>query len=367
MTTRLFAGLLLAASLVTGTTVLAAGDRDDDYSSRYARRMAREVQRAVQDSLREVHRDVRIAVREARLAARQAIREMHAHDNGSAAWQHSRADRDAAREQAREARTRERDLRERERDARAFRQISPTDDPCTENRNGNRGHACEVRDSHLAAPGSPLHVDASPNGGIRVEAWDQNDVLVRAVVQTWADSDADARELLPRVRVTAAGAQVTAEGPDRDGARDRGWSVSYRIWAPRQTALDLVARNGGVSIHGMAGESRFTTTNGGVSLNEVAGHIVGRTANGGVNVRLSGARWDGAGLDVETTNGGVSLAVPRDYSAALEVSTVNGGLRSDIPVTLPDGRRHEIRTTLGSGGPLIKVRTVNGGVKLSAR
>lgn len=150
--------------------------------------------------------------------------------------------------------------RDRERDGRAFRHITPTDDPCAENRGDrDRGDACEVRDTRIGAPGSPLTVDASPNGGIRVEGWDQTEVLVRAVVRTWAETD------------------------------------------------------------------------------------------------------------VETTNGGVNLTVPRDYSAALEVSTVNGGLRSDLPVTLPGGRRHEIRTTLGSGGPLIKVKTVNGGVALSAR
>ena len=68
-----------------------------------------------------------------------------------------------------------------------------------------------------------------------------------------------------------------------------------------------------------------------------------------------------------TTNGGVTLTVPRDYSAALEIGTVNGGLRSDLPVTLPGGRGRSIRTTLGSGGPLIKVQTVNGGVRLAAR
>ena len=302
MTTRLLAGLFLAASLMTGATVLAAGDQG-------------------------------------------------AHDD------------------ARQARNNARDLRDRDREARAFRQVSPTDDPCERNRgNSDRGHACEVRDTRLGAPGSPLAVDAAPNGGIRVEGWDQPDVLVRAVVQTWGDTDAEARDVLSQVRVNAAGARVTAEGPERtDSRRGRGWSVSYRIWAPRQTALDLVAHNGGVSVHAMQSETHFTTVNGGVSLDDVSGRVVGRTANGGVKVRLSGARWDGAGLDVETINGGVWLTLPRNYSAALEVRTVNGGLRSDIPVTLPDGRRHEIRTTLGSGGPLLKVRTVNGGVKLNAR
>ena len=364
MTTRLLAGVLLAASLTTGATVLAAGDQwtHDDIRDE-TRHLGREVGRAVRESLREARHEIRAAMREVHRAVREH-REHASHD-----WQSSRVERDAARERAREARSRARDLRERDRDTRAFRQVSPTDDPCERNRgNGDRGHACEVRDTRLGAPGSPLSVDASPNGGIRVEGWDQPDVLVRAVVQTWGDTDAEARDVLTQVRVNAAGARVTAEGPERtDGQRGRGWSVSYRIWAPRQTALDLVAHNGGVSVHAMQSETRFTTVNGGVTLDDVSGRVAGRTANGGVNVRLSGARWEGAGLDVETTNGGVSLTLPRDYSAALEVSTVNGGLRSDIPVTLPDGRRHEIRTTLGSGGPLLKVRTVNGGVKLIAR
>lgn len=310
MTTRLLAGLLVATSLITGATVLGAAVARDD--------------RAVQDT---------------------------------------------ARERAREARNRSRDERDRAREARAFRQVSPSDDPCARNRGSDRrGHACDVRDTRLGAPGSPLAVDATPNGGIRVEGWDQPDVLVRAVVQTWAETDADAQALLPQVRVNAAGSTVTAEGPERrDGWRDRGWSVSYRIWAPRQTALDLVARNGGIAIHAMRGESRFSTTNGGVTLDDVAGQVVGRTTNGGITARLSGPRWDGAGMDVETTNGGVTLTVPRDYSAALDVSTVNGGLRSDFPGVSAEGRRSGLTTTLGSGGPALKIRTRNGGVKLAAR
>lgn len=341
MTTRLIAGLLLATSLMTGATVLAAGDHlTHGDAHQHARHIAREVRRAVRASMREARAEIREAMRDVRRAARDDRARMVRNVTG------------------------------RTREVRAFRQIAPTDDPCADSWRGNRdrGHACDVRDTRLGAPGSGLTVDASPNGGIRVEGWDQPDVLVRAVVQTWGETDLDARNVLGAVRVDAAGARVTAEGPERDGDRSRrGWSVSYRIWAPRQTALDLVARNGGVSIHAMQGEARFTTTNGGVTLDDVSGRIVGRTANGGVTVRLSGARWEGAGLDVETTNGGVTLTMPRDYSAALEVGTVNGGLRSDFPVTLPGGRGRELRTTLGSGGPLIKVRTVNGGVRLQTR
>jgi len=193
-------------------------------------------------------------------------------------------------------------------------------------------------------------------------------VLVRAVVQAYGDDDAEAKALLGRVQVTAAGTRVTAEGPERsDGSRRGGWSVSFRIWAPRQTALALSARNGGISLRGMHGESRFSTTNGGVTLDEVGGHVVGSTRNGGVNVRLGGSRWEGDGLDVETTNGGVSMAIPSGYSAELETGTVNGGFQTDLPLTVQGRLDRQVRATLGSGGPLIKVTTTNGGVRLTQR
>ncbi len=380
MTSRHFAALLAAVTLALGATTLAADQSSARHASIDAERIARDVQRAVRQAMHEVRREIRDVVRDIdrhddwwhgfdRQQAREVSRTVT-----QAAREARAASRTAARTAARSARNAERDARDTardaEREARAFRQVAPTDDPCAEQRGSrDRGHACEVRDTRLGAPGSALTVDAAPNGGIRVEAWDQADVLVRAVVQTWDETDDAARALLPQVRVQAAGASVSADGPDRDGNGrwNRGWSVSFRIWAPRALAVDLRAVNGGVSLVGMQGHSRLRTTNGGLSLDGVGGEIEGRTTNGGVQVRLGGSRWDGAGLSLETTNGGVTMRVPRDYSAALDVSTVNGGFRTDLPIDLPEGRRRNVRTTLGAGGPLLKVQTHNGGVRLMAR
>jgi hypothetical protein len=317
-----------------------------------------------QSIAREVHQIVREALREARLEVQRTVRQVE-HE---VRRETRRAGREFRSRETRIARNTRHDARDGEREARAFRQISPTEDPCDRNRGGDRGHACEVRDTRLPAPSGPLTVDASPNGGIQVEGWDQADVLVRAVVQTYGETDGDARQMLPSVHINAAGGRVTADGPDRNSsARRSGWSVSFRIWAPRATALALAATNGGITVRSMRGESRFTTENGGVTLDDLSGQVVGTTRNGGVHVRLSGARWEGAGLDVETINGGVTLAVPASYSAALEVHTQNGGIRTDIPMTVQGRVDRELRTTLGSGGPLLKLRTVNGGVRINAR
>jgi DUF4097 and DUF4098 domain-containing protein YvlB len=79
---------------------------------------------------------------------------------------------------------------------------------------------------------------------------------------------------------------------------------------------------------------------------------------------LSGDRWDGESLDVSTTNGGVVMSVPENYSANLQTGTVNGGVAFDFPVTVQGKLNKQITLNLGSGGPLVKAMTTNGGVRV---
>ena len=246
-------------------------------------------------------------------------------------------------------------------------QVGTDADPCRNHneRDDDYYQHCEVRDSNL--PAGPLHVDAGQNGGVSVEAWDRNEIRVRAIVRGSARSDARAREIANQVQIQAGSGRVYATGPDLE--RREWWSVSYRINVPRKNDLDLSATNGGITIVGVTGNLRFDTTNGGVKLQDVGGRVNGDTRNGGLNVVLGGSRWEGEGLDVETSNGGVTLSIPDGYNAELETRTVNGGLRIDFPITVQGelSSRRGISTTLGSGGPPVRVRTTNGGVKINRR
>jgi len=68
-------------------------------------------------------------------------------------------------------------------------------------------------------------------------------------------------------------------------------------------------------------------------------------------------------MNVATTNGGVKLEVPSNYSAHFETATVNGGLKVDFPTA--QGRpTKEMSFDVGQGGATIKVSTTNGGVTI---
>ena len=221
---------------------------------------------------------------------------------------------------------------------------------------------CEVREFTLPADRGTIEVDASPNGGIRVESWDRDEILVRAKVQARTRDDSDAEALAREVEILTSGT-IRARGP-RTGRRE-SWHVSYRLYVPRNSNLDLESVNGGIGINEIAGDIRFRTTNGGVHLSGVSGDVRGSTTNGGLNIELAGESWDGAGLDVETVNGSVRVSVPEGYSAHLESGTVNGSMRFDFPVTFQGPVRRRIEVDLGEGGQTLRAVTTNGSVVVS--
>ena len=133
---------------------------------------------------------------------------------------------------------------------------------------------------------------------------------------------------------------------------------------PRRSDLSLEAHNGGIAISDVNGKIEFSALNGGISLRRVGGNVHGSTTNGGLAVELSGDRWDGEELDVKTTNGGVSLSVPENYSAHLETGTVNGNVSVDFPVTVQGRITKELSVNLGSGGATVRAMTTNGGIRL---
>ena len=230
----------------------------------------------------------------------------------------------------------------------------------------NRGRACEVRNVPVRLTGRALAIDGEQNGGIRVFGWDGDSVRVTARMQAEGRSDADARDRLSRVRIAADGRSVRAEGPSMDGDH-AGWSVSYFVYVPRRFDLDLEAHNGGLSVDGVMGKLDLQTHNGGLMLTAVGGDVHARTQNGSLHVQLTGSRWDGTGLEAETRNGSVRLAVPEQYAAQLETGTVNGSIRTDIPVTLSGRISRTLSIPLGGGGRTIRAMTTNGSVTITRR
>ncbi|MDQ3069977.1 MAG: DUF4097 domain-containing protein [Acidobacteriota bacterium] len=262
----------------------------------------------------------------------------------------------------------DRGIRSRDRELVVQRTMSD-DEWCRDGERDNynddrRERFCEVRQFTLERSAGAA-VETS-NGSIVVTGERRSDVLVRARVVTHARTREAARELAKEVEITR-GAPVRATGPrSRDWDRE-GWSVSFRVQTPESSDVNLVSSNGSLSVTDVRGRMRLRTSNGSIRLMDIGGDVQADTSNGSVTASLAGRTWDGAGLEVATSNGSVRLQVPENYNARVVASTSNGRLNLDFPVTVQGRINREIDTTLGSGGPTVRVRTSNGSVTLARR
>ncbi|MFK7848275.1 MAG: DUF4097 domain-containing protein [Rhodothermales bacterium] len=242
-----------------------------------------------------------------------------------------------------------------------------TDDDWCDDKGWNNDleNYCEVREYELKADRNRISIDGGQNGGITVKGWDRNEILVRAKVSGHARTKVGAKELAEEVEVLTR-RTIEADVPNKlSNWGRRAWvSVSFEVFVPHESNLSLDTHNGGVTVKNVAGDVSFEVLNGGVSLYNLAGDVEGHTTNGGLSIILAGDEWEGEGLDVKTTNGGVKLEIPDGYSAQLETGTVNGRLNFDFPVMVKGRLDRQISTKLGDGGKTIRVMTTNGAVKV---
>lgn len=222
----------------------------------------------------------------------------------------------------------------------------------------------ESREQQLPS-GSTNYINPEENGSIRVHGWDKANVLVRACIQSAAETESEARALASQVSIVHGTGDIEPSGPARD---DRHyWGVSYEVWVPNASNLRLQAHNGSIGVEDVRGEIRFHTQNGSVSLRDVAGDVDGATTNGSLMIDLAETAWKGNGVRAETTNGSVRLNLPENLSARVEASTVNGRVKVDFPVTLSGEIGKTMSFQIGGGGPLIEARTVNGSIHIGRR
>jgi hypothetical protein len=150
---------------------------------------------------------------------------------------------------------------------------------------------------------------------------------------------------------------------DRDRRDNNDVSVEFRVKIPADARVRASTVNGDLTIGGTSGEIRASTVNGDLVARSTAGRVEASTVNGSVTVRTAAPSSDG--LDYRTVNGSVTVELPAGTNADVNLSTVNGGISSDFPMTL-DGmiNPRRIRASIGSGGPTLKISTVNGSIRI---
>jgi hypothetical protein len=226
--------------------------------------------------------------------------------------------------------------------------------------------------TYTLSKGGTLEV-VGVNGSIEVFASKSGNVELTATRRIRAGNPEDAaaalknvtmvEEVSPdRVRVVAPESRRDGEGP----FNNRSLVVEYRVGIPEGLDVILKTQNGRIRVDGVSAKLEINSTNGGVNVRNLSGTLKADTVNGGMEVDLASIDGD---TRVETVNGGVRVNLPMGADAAIDAQTVNGGVSVDdaFKLTATTNERTRVVGQLNDGGPLLWVRTVNGGVRVDGR
>jgi hypothetical protein len=169
----------------------------------------------------------------------------------------------------------------------------------------------------------------------------------------------------------------------RKDKHDPGYEVHYNfeIKIPRRTNIFIkTVTDGDIDISHVEGEFEVKNVNGKLFMSDVTGSGFAHTVNGEVKVAFS--QNPGSDCSFQTINGDIEVEFVKNLSADFWLKTFNGEAFSDFPITYlpassPKVEKKEgkyvyqssrtVGVRVGSGGPEIKMNTLNGNIKINKK
>jgi hypothetical protein len=229
--------------------------------------------------------------------------------------------------------------------------------------------------------GRPALILQADDASVHVTTWARPAVGIRVSTRGWSVG-------APTIRVNASqsGDRVLCE------VREPHRAVSFTIAArttrvdvslPRDVELDVSTGDGAIEAEGLRGELRLTTGDGHIRASDLDGSLVASSGDGSLDLdgrfdRLEVGTSDGritvtaregsrlaSAWDLHSGDGSLTLRVPSTLRADLDLHTGDGSLKVDLPVEV-SGRmqRHTVFGRMNGGGPLLRMRSGDGSIRL---
>lgn len=213
------------------------------------------------------------------------------------------------------------------------------------------------------------------NGDVRAEPSGSNEVEVVAQKRATRDNPESVRiDVVPH----AGGVTICAVYPSKDGAKpnecrpgsegrmntqNNDVQVRFTVRVPAGVTFAGKTVNGEVEATRLNGDVHLSTVNGSVTFSTTGGGSAS-TVNGSIRGEMGRADWSDT-LEMHTVNGSITLTLPSTLSTDVRASTVNGDINTDFPMTIA-GRvsRRKVEGTIGGGGRLLSLESVNGSITL---
>jgi Putative adhesin len=177
------------------------------------------------------------------------------------------------------------------------------------------------------------------------------------------------------------------------------------VESPAQLTLQARTSDGNVTLSGLQGDLSLTTGDGNLTLDHVSGNLRIKSGDGQVNITNADGAIDAHTSDgnlsvdglfhalalhtsdgtldlslregtklagastIQSSDGSVTIRVPRNFAADLNVHTSDGHVDCSLPLTMDHYQSggeqgHELRGKLNGGGTPLTIHTSDGNVKI---
>jgi hypothetical protein len=198
------------------------------------------------------------------------------------------------------------------------------------------------------------------NGSVTVEAWDKPQAQVTVIKR---GSESDRKTVQVYFKNDDSELSLRTAYPKGNNKAE----VVYQIKLPRKLeSVDLNSVNGTLKLSDIDAEITAQTVNGSVELANVAGVNKAQSVNGNVKAVLREAGSDS--MEFGNVNGSIEVQIKGDLDADLEAVAVHGTITIDDAFGVQVQKQmvgQKASGQIGSGGTSLKIKTVNGSIKLA--
>jgi DUF4097 and DUF4098 domain-containing protein YvlB len=134
--------------------------------------------------------------------------------------------------------------------------------------------------------------------------------------------------------------------------------------------IEIRTEDGSIRLDEATGRMQLDTDDGSITVAGVPAVLRARTNDGAIRLRLQDQTVMAEAWDVSTGDGSITFTLPERFNAEIDAETRDGSIRSshpDLRIDEADGERRraprEVKARMGSGGPVLKVRTGDGSIR----
>ncbi len=171
----------------------------------------------------------------------------------------------------------------------------------------------------------------------------------------------DAESIRGRVELHSSGGSL--EIADVEGDVDAHTSGGAISAAEVRGSARLHTSGGAIRAAGVTGDLVARTSGGSIEIQDAGGAVEAHTSGG--PVRASFAAGNGSGGTLKSSGGGITAIVDPTVSLQVDAHTSGGRVDLDLPLTVRGSfSRNEVRGALNGGGPMLKLRSSGGSIRL---